>query len=141
MNTRTTLLIGVFIGMLTLITLMFIPYKGQAELIEKLDAVPSPQVQSQPNYGTLTEPQQRIADTAIQELLNTTPEIAPGDISVTSFEEKQFSDSSLGCPEEGKMYAQAITDGFQIIFQVNDKAYDYRLNSDLSVVKRCQQNP
>jgi len=141
MNTRTYLLIGVFIGILTLITLMFIPYKGQAELMDSLDTIPAPQVQAQPDFGNLTESQKVTANSAISNLLSSTPGISPGDISVTSFEEKQFPDASLGCPEKGKMYAQSLTDGFQILFQVKGEEYDYRVNSDMSVVKRCQQSP
>ncbi len=40
-------------------------------------------------------------------------------------EKKDWSDTSLGFPEEGKMYAQVITPGFVIILEVGGRQYEY----------------
>lgn len=46
----------------------------------------------------------------------------------------RWSDGSLGCPQEGQMYTQAIVDGAQVLLQVGDRIYDYRAGSDNQVV-------
>lgn len=46
-------------------------------------------------------------------------------ITVTSATLEQWSDSSLGCPEPGREYAQAMTDGSLIVLDVNGKTYSY----------------
>ncbi|AYY14560.1 hypothetical protein EF847_19530 [Actinobacteria bacterium YIM 96077] len=40
----------------------------------------------------------------------------------------QWSDGSLGCPEPGKMYTQALVDGYQVEVRAGDRVYDYRLD-------------
>jgi hypothetical protein len=37
----------------------------------------------------------------------------------------EWSDTSLGCPEEGMMYAQVITPGFLILLAAEGKLYEY----------------
>lgn len=51
--------------------------------------------------------------------------ISEGDIEVVSAEAVTWNDASLGCPEKGKMYAQVLTPGFQIILQAGGAEYDY----------------
>jgi hypothetical protein len=59
------------------------------------------------------------------------------EVNVVQAEKTRWSDSSLGCPEEGKMYAQAITPGYQVILEVDGQQYDYRAN-DQGLLKRCE---
>lgn len=47
------------------------------------------------------------------------------EILVKSTTEKTWSDTSLGCPEKGKYYAQVITPGYLIIFETGGKIYNY----------------
>lgn len=47
------------------------------------------------------------------------------EILVKSTTEKTWSDSSLGCPEKGKYYAQVITPGYLIIFETGERMYNY----------------
>lgn len=49
----------------------------------------------------------------------------PKDITVVAAEPIMWSDTSLGCPEPGKMYAQVITPGYQFILAYEGKQYDY----------------
>lgn len=44
-------------------------------------------------------------------------------VVVASWEPVDWPDTSLGCPEPGKMYAQVITPGYQVILEVNGKRY------------------
>ena len=64
--------------------------------------------------------------------------IAVDGIDVVMAEKTRWSDSSLGCPEEGKMYAQAITPGYQVILEVDGQQYDYHAN-DQGLLKLCEQ--
>ena len=40
----------------------------------------------------------------------------------------QWPDGSLGCPEPGVMYTQAVVDGSQIVVEAGGETYDYRLD-------------
>ena len=42
----------------------------------------------------------------------------------------EWSDSSLGCPQEGMSYLQVITPGYRIVLQANDRSYEYHTNKD-----------
>jgi hypothetical protein len=65
-------------------------------------------------------------------------EIDQAEISVVSAESRDWEDASLGCPEEGEMYAQVITQGFQIILEADGAEYDYRTDN-LGSFKLCEQ--
>lgn len=47
------------------------------------------------------------------------------EILLVKQEKVDWSDKSLGFPEEGMMYAQVITPGFRIILKAGDKSYEY----------------
>lgn len=47
------------------------------------------------------------------------------EISVVSVEPQQWSDASLGCPQEGFMYAQVVTPGYLIILEAGGQQYAY----------------
>jgi hypothetical protein len=51
-----------------------------------------------------------------------------------------WSDGSLGCPQPGMMYTQALVDGYQVIFDINGEPYDYHL-SDRGAFILCQSGP
>ena len=53
-----------------------------------------------------------------------------GEIEVVSTEVVDWPDSSLGAPEEGKMYMQVITPGFKIIYKAQGKTYEVHTNQD-----------
>jgi len=46
-------------------------------------------------------------------------------ITVSSSEEVDWPDSSLGCPAPGYAYMQVITPGYKLILQANGTAYEY----------------
>ncbi len=49
-----------------------------------------------------------------------------GTPDVVSAENVTFSDGSLGCPQPGVSYTQALVDGMRVIVAVDDVQYDYR---------------
>lgn len=46
-------------------------------------------------------------------------------IEVVATESVTWSDSSLGCAEEGMMYAQALVEGHRITLKIGDTEYEY----------------
>lgn len=61
--------------------------------------------------------------------------IKSGDIKVVSVRDKQWNDSSLGCPKRGMLYVQSITPGFIIELYAQGKTYIY--HAGLNVVLSC----
>jgi hypothetical protein len=53
-----------------------------------------------------------------------------GALSLTSIERLDWSDGFLGCPEDGKLYTQAIVPGFRLIFEGGGETLE--VHSDLS---------
>ncbi|NOZ28744.1 MAG: hypothetical protein GXP39_11930 [Chloroflexi bacterium] len=51
-------------------------------------------------------------------------------IQVRSVEMVEWPDTSLGCPEPGKMYAQVITPGYRIVLEAQGKAYEYHASQN-----------
>ena len=49
-------------------------------------------------------------------------------ITVVSSEEVQWSDGSLGCPQPGMMYTQAIVNGYRIVVRAGERELDYRVS-------------
>lgn len=48
-----------------------------------------------------------------------------GQVTVVSAEEITWSDGSLGCPESGMHYTQALVNGMRIVLEANGKRYEY----------------
>jgi len=62
--------------------------------------------------------------------------VAPEEVVVISAETMTFSDGSLGCPEPGMMYTQALVDGYKIVAEAGGMTYDYR-GSGTGDFRRC----
>ncbi len=54
--------------------------------------------------------------------------IAPDQVEIRSAEQREWSDSSLGCPEPGRAYMQVITPGYKVILFANGREYTYHTN-------------
>ena len=52
--------------------------------------------------------------------------VAPAAVSIVSATAETFSDGSLGCPEMGVMYTQALVDGYHVIVTADGTQLDYR---------------
>jgi len=46
-------------------------------------------------------------------------------IRMNLLETVEWRDSSLGCPEPGRMYLQVITPGYRIVLRAGGKLYEY----------------
>jgi hypothetical protein len=64
----------------------------------------------------------------------------PSDPEVVSAEAVTWNDGSLGCPEAGQAYTQALVDGYHVILEIDGERYDYRVGSGTSV-KLCDGGP
>ena len=47
-------------------------------------------------------------------------------VVVVSAEAVTFPDGSLGCPQPGMVYTQAMVDGYKIVAEAGSKTYDFR---------------
>lgn len=63
------------------------------------------------------------------------------DLTSYTFEQQVFADTSLGCPQEGEVYAQVQTEGYIFLLQYAGISYDYRVSSDGSTVVLCSSTP
>ncbi len=55
-------------------------------------------------------------------------------IRLVSVEAVEWSDTSLGCPQPGMMYAQVITPGFRVVLAAQGQTYEYHTDLERSVV-------
>lgn len=56
--------------------------------------------------------------------------VSPEEITVVRVRQVDWPDASLGCPEEGMAYAQVVTPGFQVLLQVDGRAFDYHAGTE-----------
>ena len=61
-------------------------------------------------------------------------------IEVVSVKAVDWPDTSLGCPEEGMMYAQVITPGYLVVLGVEGEEYQYHTDTAGRVVL-CVDEP
>jgi hypothetical protein len=64
--------------------------------------------------------------------------VTADEIRLISIETQQWSDASLGCPQEGFMYAQVITPGYLIVLEAQNQRYAYHTDQTDNVVL-CQE--
>lgn len=57
-------------------------------------------------------------------------DVSPGEIEVDTVKAVEFSDTSLGVPEPGAMYAQVITPGYIIHLTVGGTQYEYHAGNN-----------
>ncbi len=60
--------------------------------------------------------------------------VAVDQIQLVSVEAVDWSDTSLGCPQPGMMYAQVITPGFRVILEAGGQRYEYHTDTGRFVV-------
>jgi len=61
----------------------------------------------------------------------------PSQLALVALEPVTWPDGSLGCPEPGKLYTQAIVPGFRTVFVYNGQQQKAHTNQDGSVVVIC----
>ncbi len=60
--------------------------------------------------------------------------LAPEAIRLVSVEAVDWSDTSLGCPQPGMMYAQVITPGYRVMLEAGGQRYEYHTDEGQFVV-------
>ncbi len=65
------------------------------------------------------------------------PDVDAAAATVVKAEMVQWNDGSLGCPEPGMSYTQAIVPGFHVVLAIDGREYDYRA-SESGQVRRCK---
>ncbi len=61
------------------------------------------------------------------------------DISFT-FEQQQFGNTSLGCPQPGLVYPDVVTVGYRFDIDYAGQQYDYRVSEDTTIVILCEND-
>ena len=64
--------------------------------------------------------------------------IKPDGITIVRAEAVIWNDGSLGCPEPGVVYTQALVSGYWVVLEADGDEYDYRAN-DRRIFFLCQQ--
>jgi hypothetical protein len=52
--------------------------------------------------------------------------VDPSAVAIVDAHAETWSDGSLGCPQPGMMYTQALVDGYQVVVEANGTRLDYR---------------
>ncbi len=71
---------------------------------------------------------QEIADQAVN-LVASTLQVPVEEVTVLSVQAVTWSDTSLGCPEPGMMYAQVLTPGFLVTTEVQGKPQQVHMDA------------
>ncbi len=87
-----------------------------------------PDSSSVPATTEASLPNESDAITAAKQDLIGRLQIDESAIEVLEVRVVQWPDGSLGCPQEGMLYTQAIVDGGQVILGVDERVYDYRID-------------
>ena len=83
------------------------------------------------------EPVPGEVETAARKLLAGELGADEGDFRLDASERVQWSDASLGCPQEGMMYAQVITPGYKLVFDLAGASHAVHTSSDGSSMVAC----
>lgn len=84
---------------------------------------------SSPTAPSLAPSDEAVVEAAIDDLAEHLG-VPTSDITLVSFERVTWNDGSLGCPEPGMAYTQALVDGSRTILEVDDVTYAYHAGQD-----------
>jgi hypothetical protein len=85
----------------------------------------------------MSSKEEEVLAAAIADLAEQTG-LAESDIRLVSMAAVEWNDASLGCPQEGFMYAQVITPGYLMFLEAGGQQYEYHSDQRANVVL-CQQ--
>ncbi len=92
---------------------------------------------AQDGDGTVSEEARARVDQAMAHLSRYLSQTISRDRHVFYWEALTWPDASLGCPIQGRIYAQQPTPGYRIWITVGDVEYTYHTNADGSVMVLC----
>ena len=84
------------------------------------------------------EPVPGAIESAARTLLADELDVDEGDFTLEGSEGVGWSDASLGCPQAGMAYAQVITPGYRLIFDLAGTSHAVHTNSDGSHMVICE---
>ncbi len=91
-----------------------------------------------PTPFDLSEDAVEVVDT-VRSLLAEEVGVPVDELTLLSIEAMDWRDASLGCPEPGKVYAQVIVSGWQVVFvDAGGTQYDVRTTTDLTEFLICE---
>jgi len=90
---------------------------------KKMPPMRAPGEEAVPSQGEGEVPPQLLA--IFQDDLARRAQVKHDAITVVSATEQQWSDSAMGCPQPGQMYAQMIVPGYRVVLQANGERYAY----------------
>jgi hypothetical protein len=67
--------------------------------------------------------------------------ISAAQIDLVEAADVMWSDSSLGCPQKGMVYADVLTPGYLIVLSVNSEEYEYHTSKGTEMVYCENPNP
>jgi hypothetical protein len=65
--------------------------------------------------------------------------VSEASVRVVSYEQQTWSSTALGCPEDGRSYAQILTNGYRVVVLVEGSALAYHVDESGSAVIQCDQ--
>lgn len=63
------------------------------------------------------------------------------EVTVVEVQSEEWSDTSLGCPQPGMVYAQVITPGYRVVLEVKGERYEYHTDRGANVVLCEREEP
>ena len=78
-------------------------------------------------------------ETVAKELIGEFLDVPAADITLVSLNAQEFNDSSLGCPEPGMSYLQALTPGYRVVVEADGRRFDVRVSRGYGRI--CRRNP
>jgi hypothetical protein len=67
--------------------------------------------------------------------------IPSDDVEAVAIEAVEWSDTSLGCPKPGQMYAQVITPGYRIVLRAHGETYEVHTDEQGQITVICESKP
>lgn len=101
--------------------------------VDVISTSTGPDSTTTPKGGDTTMPDQPDPIEAATADLAARLSVDASDIVVVKVQAVKWPDGSLGCPQEGELYTQAVVDGQQIFLGHEDRIYDYRADASGSV--------
>lgn len=72
---------------------------------------------------------EQVVDAAVADL-ESRPGAGTGPVRVVLAREETFPDGAVGCPEPGRMYTQALVEGYRVVLARGERAWLYTAGED-----------
>jgi hypothetical protein len=127
---KNFILYGVFFGLIGLI--IFLYYPAIKDFGSDVNMQPDNQNEMSDQLDSAS---QNMVQIAISEIAKKTTINNVSDIKIIEVQEKEFPDGSLGCPQEGMAYTQAVESGYIVKLEYEGAIYDYRIGQNNRILQ------